>query len=134
MDVNREAVAQFLPPAFAGRRRRGQTSPDLLPVSRQHVEGRTNLHRIKPLGESAFPFQAAAACVTALQMRFDPFFVVERKLAIEKQRKKSLRFFARHTKSPRLARIFWVARKMQFLSASSDVPTASPISRSRIRC
>ena len=38
---------------------------------------------------------------------------------------------ARHTKSPSTERIFCVARKRQFLAASSVVPNISPILRKR---
>ncbi len=63
---------------------------------------------------------------------FHLLFLIEGKFAVQEQRQILSRFLACHTKSPKAARIFCVARNRQFLAASSDVPITSPMVRSRM--
>ena len=60
-----------------------------------------------------------------------PIFFVGHQLAVKVKRNELRNRIARHTKSPNTERIFWVARKRQFLAASSVVPNISPIFRNR---
>src|SRR5262249_18795413 len=88
--------------------------------------------RVQRLEKRLLPRQSVAAGGAFVDMRLQPFFVLEGKLAVKKQRHRLSCFIAFHTKSPRLERIFCVARKRQFLAASSEVPNISPMALKRM--
>ncbi len=54
----------------------------------------------------ALALQFPPAAFTSVQVRFQQLFLVERELAIQKQRNAFSYFFTRHTNSPNAARIF----------------------------
>ena len=66
-----------------------------------------------------------------MHVLLDAVFLVRRQFAVIIERNEFRNRIAIHMKSPNTARIFWVARKRQFLAASSVVPSISPMFRKR---
>src|SRR5579884_165836 len=123
--------AQPSPQRFS-RAFRVQRLAQFLPASRQQLERNIFLLGIERAMPRLFPRQGARAERTLLQMKLKCLFFGEIQLTVQIQREVLLSLSAVHTKSPKPARIFWVARNRQFLAASSVTPKASPIDRNRI--
>src|SRR5215469_11403743 len=93
---------------------------------------RFDIDRVERGVQCPFALERLPAEGALIEMRFDLLFVIKRKFTIQEQRELSAQpITLRHTKSPKAARIFCVARNRQFFAASSDVPKTSPIFLSR---
>ena len=77
------------------------------------------------------PLHFAGAGGTSVQVLFQAVFLFRHQLAVEIEGNQLGNRIASHTQSPNSARIFRVARKRQFLAASSVVPSRSPMFRRR---
>src|ERR1700676_3651587 len=105
MDLNREALDELLPPALVRWICR-QTPLKLFAALRQQGGRGPQCNVVERVMESPLARELAAACFTTVYVRFQQLFIVERKLAIQKQREIIFRFLTRHTKSPKAVRIF----------------------------
>ena len=77
------------------------------------------------------PLHFARAAGTRVQVLFQAVLLFRHQLAVKIEGNQPGNRIASHTQSPNTARIFWVARKRQFLAASSVVPSISPMFRNR---
>jgi hypothetical protein len=99
-------------------------------IVEQEVRNRL-LAAIESGREGALLIHLARAFGAAIDVLFDAVFFVGVQFAVIVKRYQFRNRIARHTKSPKTARIFCVARKRQFLAASSVVPSISPMFRNR---
>src|SRR5262245_10678251 len=90
------------------------------------------LNSVELLMEGSCAIQLGLADQAVVDMLLYDFFFIEGQLPIQHQWELLGDGIAVHTKSPRAARIFCVARNKQFLAASSVVPRTPPIALRRI--
>src|SRR5260370_15792025 len=129
--MNREALAQLAPEAASLGLIVGEPASQLRAAALQQLTVGNQFGRVQRLEQRSLALQRDATARAFVDVQLQPLFLFKRKLAIQKQRQRIFRVLAFHTKSPRAARIFCVARKRQFLAASSEVPNISPMVRKR---
>ena len=131
-EANGEHIAKVRPPAPMQTRLLLQPRARFQPHAGQHSVMDPHARRIQQVVHPSLAIHFRAARLAAIQMQFQPLFLIEPQLAVQIQRKHSCCFVAFHVKSPNAARIFCVARNRQFLAASSVVPSTSPMAFRRI--
>src|ERR1017187_10054751 len=123
------------PGAFGGNR-----SPRVAGLNRRHEagaalfkeqQGSVGLSPVERRRKPPLPLHFARAGGAPVQVLLHALLFFGRQFAVEVKRNQLHSPIATHTKSPNTERIFCVARKRQFLAASSVVPRVSPMFRRR---
>jgi hypothetical protein len=97
----------------------------------EQQRGRLGLSLVESRRKPPLPFHFARAGGAPVQVLLHAFLFLGWQFAVEVKRNQLPNPIAVHTKSPNTERIFCVARKRQFLAASSVVPRVSPMFRRR---
>ena len=99
--------------------------------SLEQVRRDGGLPAVEGRGNGALLVHLAGARGAPIEVLLYAVFLVGGQLTVKVKRNQLRYRIASHTKSPNTERIFCVARKRQFLAASSVVPNISPIFRKR---